>query len=129
MVNLFSGSVMKNLEMALDGSALKQKTISNNLANVDTPGYKAKETVFNQELKKSLQAHRTDQRHFSFGTESSSSFSVEEKTNTVMNHNGNNVDVDKEMAELAKNQLYYQTLVQRINGKFNSIKMVVKGGR
>jgi flagellar basal-body rod protein FlgB len=33
------------------------------------------------------------------------------------------------MAELAKNQLYYQTLVQRINGKFNSIKMVVKGGR
>lgn len=129
MKNLFSGSVMKNLEMALDGSALKQKTISNNLANVDTPGYKAKETVFNQEFKKSLQAYRTDQRHFSFGTESSSSFSVREKTNTVMNHNGNNVDVDKEMAELAKNQLYYQTLVQRINGKFNSIKMVVKGGR
>ncbi|WP_137789673.1 flagellar basal body rod protein FlgB [Bacillus sp. E(2018)] len=128
-MNLFSGSVIKNLEMALDGSALKQKTISNNLANVDTPGYKAKETVFSQEFKKSLQAHRTDQRHFSFGTETSSSFSVREKTNTVMNHNGNNVDVDKEMAELAKNQLYYQTLVQRINGKFNSIKMVVKGGR
>ncbi|ANC76855.1 flagellar basal body rod protein FlgB [Fictibacillus phosphorivorans] len=128
-MSLFSGSVMKNLEMALDGSALKQKTISNNLANVDTPGYKAKETVFNQEFKKSLHAYRTDQRHFSFGTESSSSFSVREKTNTVMNHNGNNVDVDKEMAELAKNQLYYQTLVQRINGKFNSIKMVVKGGR
>ncbi len=129
MVNLFSGSVLKNLEMALDGSALKQKTISNNLANVDTPGYKTKETVFSQEFKKSLQAHRTDQRHFSFGNESSTSFSVKEKTNTVMNHNGNNVDVDKEMAELAKNQLYYQTLVQRINGKFNSIKMVVKGGR
>lgn len=128
-MNLFSSPIMKNLEMALDGSALKQKTISNNLANVDTPGYKAKETVFNQELKRSLQAHRTDQRHFSFSTGSSSSFYVKEEANTVMNHNGNNVDVDKEMAELAKNQLYYQTLVQRINGKLNSIKMVVKGGR
>ncbi|GGB56659.1 flagellar basal body rod protein FlgB [Fictibacillus barbaricus] len=126
---MFSSPVMKNLEMALDGSALKQKTISNNLANVDTPGYKAKETVFNQEFKKSLHAHRTDQRHFSFSNMSSASFHIKERTNTAMNHNGNNVDVDQEMAELAKNQLYYQTLVQRINGKFNSIKMVVKGGR
>lgn len=128
-MNLFSSPVMKNLEMALDGSALKQKTISNNLANVDTPGYKAKETVFSQEFKKSLHAHRTDQRHYSFSNKSSASFQVKERTNTTMNHNGNNVDVDQEMAELAKNQLYYQTLVQRINGKFNSIKMVVKGGR
>jgi flagellar basal-body rod protein FlgB len=128
-MNLFSSPLMKNLEMALDGSALKQKTISNNLANVDTPGYKAKETVFKQEFERSLNAYRTDQRHIAFSTQSPSSFFVREQENTTMNHNGNNVDVDKEMAELAKNQLYYQTLVQRINGKFNSIKMVVKGGR
>lgn len=129
MINLFSSPVMKNLEMALDGSALKQKTISNNLANVDTPGYKAKETVFKQEFERSLNAYRTNQHHFTFSTDKPSSFYVKEQGGTTMNHNGNNVDVDKEMAELAKNQLYYQTLVQRINGKFNSIKMVVKGGR
>jgi flagellar basal-body rod protein FlgB len=129
VINLFSSPVMKNLEMALDGSALKQKTISNNLANVDTPGYKAKETVFKQEFERSLNAYRTNQRHLSFSTDRPSSFYVKEQGGTTMNHNGNNVDVDKEMAELAKNQLYYQTLVQRINGKFNSIKMVVKGGR
>ncbi|MDR7072134.1 flagellar basal-body rod protein FlgB [Fictibacillus barbaricus] len=126
---MFSNSVMRNLETALDGAALKQKTIANNLANVDTPGYKAKETVFKQEFESSLKAKRTDQRHFSFSTQTPTSFYVKEQSNTTMNNNGNNVDVDKEMAELAKNQLYYQTLVQRINGKFNSIKMVVKGGR
>jgi flagellar basal-body rod protein FlgB len=129
VIKLFSSPVMKNLEMALDGSSLKQKTISNNLANVDTPGYKAKQTVFKQEFERSLNAKRTNQRHFSFSTDRPSSFYVKEQSGTTMNHNGNNVDVDKEMAELAKNQLYYQTLVQRINGKFNSIKMVVKGGR
>ncbi|MCM3717165.1 flagellar basal body rod protein FlgB [Fictibacillus phosphorivorans] len=128
-MNLFSSPIMKNLEMALDGSALKQKTISNNLANVDTPGYKAKETVFKQEFKKSLNAYRTNQHHFTFSTDKSPSIFVKEQNGTTMNHNGNNVDVDKEMTELAKNQLYYQTLVQRINGKFNTIKMVVKGGR
>ncbi|MBY6036099.1 flagellar basal body rod protein FlgB [Fictibacillus nanhaiensis] len=128
-MDLFSSPVMRNLEMALDGSALKQKTISNNLANVDTPGYKAKETVFKQEFDRSLNANQTDKRHVSFSTQTPSSFYVKEQGNTTMNHNGNNVDVDKEMAELAKNQLYYQTLVQRINGKFSSIKMVVKGGR
>jgi flagellar basal-body rod protein FlgB len=120
---------MKNLETALDGAALKQKTIANNLANVDTPGYKAKETVFKQEFERSLKAYRTDQRHFAFSTQQTSAFYVKEESNTTMNNNGNNVDVDKEMAEMAKNQLYYQTLVQRINGKFNSIMMVVKGGR
>jgi flagellar basal-body rod protein FlgB len=127
-MNLFSSPVTKNLEMALDGAALKQKTISNNLANVDTPGYKAKETVFKQEFESSLNAYRTNERHVQFSNQSHS-FYVKEQAGTTMNHNGNNVDVDKEMAELAKNQLYYQTLVQRINGKFNSIKMVVKGGR
>jgi flagellar basal-body rod protein FlgB len=129
VISLFSSPVMKNLEMALDGSALKQKTISNNLANVDTPGYKAKETVFKKEFDRSLSAYRTNKRHVAFSTQTPSSFFVREQGNTTLNHNGNNVDVDKEMAELAKNQLYYQTLIQRINGKFNSIKMVVKGGR
>lgn len=44
------------------------------------------------------------------------------------NHNGNSVDIDKEMTELAENQIYYQALVERINGKFNSIKSVLNGG-
>ena len=46
----------------------------------------------------------------------------------MYNHNGNNVDVDHEMAELAKNQLYYQAVVDRLNGKFSSLEKVIRGG-
>jgi flagellar basal-body rod protein FlgB len=44
-----------------------------------------------------------------------------------MNNNNNNVDIDSEMSLLAKNQLYYNTLIQRMNGKFNSIRTAIDG--
>lgn len=46
----------------------------------------------------------------------------------MYSHNGNNVDIDKEMAELAENQIYYNGLVDRINGKFGSLQTVIRGG-
>ncbi|MCY8282095.1 flagellar basal body rod protein FlgB, partial [Bacillus inaquosorum] len=49
--------------------------------------------------------------------------------NTSYQQNGNNVDVDKEMTELAQNQINYQALVERMNGKFNSLKTVLTGGK
>jgi flagellar basal-body rod protein FlgB len=46
-----------------------------------------------------------------------------------MRLDGNNVDIDAEMANLAKNQLYYYALVQRVSGELNSIMTAVKDGR
>ncbi len=51
------------------------------------------------------------------------------KNDLVYNHNKNNVDLDKEMSDLAQNQIYYNALVERLNGKFNSLKTVIKGGK
>lgn len=50
-------------------------------------------------------------------------------SNTRYNHNGNGVDMDKEMADLATNQIYYNALTERINGKFNTLQSVIKGGK
>lgn len=127
VVKLFSNTI-QILEQGLNYSSLKQKVIANNIANVDTPNFKAKDVQFRTEFHQALQAYRTDPRHFEFkgGT---SKFLVTTKNDLVYTHNNNNVDLDKEMSDLAQNQIYYNALVERLNGKFNSLKTVIKGGK
>ncbi|MFC7372166.1 flagellar basal body rod protein FlgB [Fictibacillus iocasae] len=128
-MHLFTGPVIKSLETALNGSAAKQKAISDNIANADTPHYKAKTVSFGKELETQLKAYRTNSRHIEFSGNRQGTVKVMDRSGGDMNHNGNNVDMDLEMSEMAKNQLYFQALTQRINGKFNSLQMVIKGGK
>ncbi|MFQ3543338.1 flagellar basal body rod protein FlgB [Halobacillus rhizosphaerae] len=125
------GSTFAALENSMNYATEKNRTISNNIANVDTPGYKSKNVVFkdvmNNELS-SMKAKRTSPRHLSFQENSSPSYRTITNKDTTYNHNGNNVDMDKEMNELAKNQIYYQALVDRLNGKFRTLENVIKGG-
>nr|WP_319830059.1 flagellar basal body rod protein FlgB [Bacillus solitudinis] len=132
MLNLFSSSSFRVLEKGLDGSQLRQKAISQNIANVDTPNYKAKAVSFKETLddvmnQKSLKAYRTNQQHLEFNTMNKEP-KIQISQNTMYNHNLNNVDIDQEMASLAKNQIYYNALIERINGRFSSMKNVI-GGR
>ncbi|WP_186577478.1 flagellar basal body rod protein FlgB [Aquibacillus kalidii] len=130
----FFGNTVNSLERALDYSSVKNKTISNNIANVDTDNYKAKSVVFKDALSKEMNstfvAKRTNVKHIPFQSSSlEGSFRVVTDKGSTYNHNGNNVDIDKEMTELAENQIYYQAIVDRLNGKFNSLQTVLKGGR
>ncbi|WP_017727305.1 flagellar basal body rod protein FlgB [Halalkalibacterium ligniniphilum] len=132
-MNLFAGASFSALERGLDASSLRQKVISQNIANVDTPNYKAKQVnfkhVFNDALERQrLHAKRTDERHYEFGRSHQQPY-VESVRNTMYNHNNNNVDIDLEMAELAQNQIYYNALIDRVNGRFNSLQSVIRGGR
>lgn len=131
-MNLFGGT-MQSLEKSLSYATAKNQAISNNIANVDTPHYSAKDVVFkdvlNNELTSSSAAKRTHPKHLPFNETANQSFQMIAETNTMYNHNGNNVDVDKEMAELAKNQIYYRGLVDRLNGKFGNLQTVIRGGR
>ncbi|MFD1360332.1 flagellar basal body rod protein FlgB [Lentibacillus salinarum] len=124
---------LQTLENSLGYASAKNHSISDNIANVDTPGYKAKDVEFKNvlqnELKSSLEAKRTHSQHIPFNHfNTDQSYRTVTRRNTMYNHNGNNVDVDKEMAELADNQIYYQALVDRINGKFSSLKTAIGGG-
>lgn len=132
-MDLFGSSTFKALERGLDGSQLRQKAISQNIANVDTPYYKAKNVTFKQTLSEAmnqptLQANRTNDKHVEF-SKSTNSPLVQTNRNTMYNHNQNNVDIDFEMAELAKNQIYYNALIDRMNGRFTSLQTVIRGGR
>lgn len=130
-MNLFSNTI-DSLEHALNYSSLKQKTISNNIANVDTPNYKAKEVInegsFKSALDSSMNAYRTNQRHYDFSHSSGSKQVITQK-NVQYNNNGNSVDVDKEMSTLAENQIYYNAVTDRIGSKFQSLQNVIRGGK
>ncbi|PSA96110.1 flagellar basal body rod protein FlgB [Bacillus atrophaeus] len=129
-MDLFSGTI-QNLENALGRANVKQKVITNNIANIDTPNYKAKKVSFqnllNQESSR-LESVKTDYRHVDF-SDAGSKGSIVANSNTAYQQNGNNVDVDKEMTDLAENQINYQALVERMSGKFNSLKTVLTGGK
>lgn len=130
-MNLFGGTIA-NLEQTIDYAAAKNRTISNNIANVDTPNYKSKDVVFKNALQNAMdnrmEANRTNSRHIPFEGSEQGSYRTIINNRAVYNHNGNNVDVDKEMTDLAKNQIYYNGLIDRLNGKFNSLQTVIRGG-
>jgi|SRR5690625_3977560 len=122
---------MAVLENSLNYATTKNNTISNNIANIDTPNYKVQDVSFQsllQEATNNLQLKNTNVRHFQ-KTIDSSSHHIKTKTGTAYNHNGNNVDIDKEMTDLAENQIFHRSLIDRMNGKFQTIKNVVRGGK
>lgn len=129
-MNLFGGTI-SNLESGLTYAAVKQKTIAQNVANVDTPNYKAKDVSFKQMLSDAttsdLSANRTDAKHIDFQAEKATP-GVYSYSNLNYRQNGNGVDMDKEQASLAENSIYYNALVERVSSKFNTLQTVLKGG-
>ena len=127
-MKLFSNTIT-TLENAIDYSNQKQKVIAQNIANVDTPNYKAKTVTFKDSLTSAMNANVTNSKHISFSTTNSSSTAVVSKSNVTYNNSGNSVDMDKEMTDLATNQIYYNALIDRISGKFSSLENVIRGGK
>jgi flagellar basal-body rod protein FlgB len=129
-VDIFS-STFSSLENAIGYASQKQKVISDNIANVDTSNYKAKDVSFknvlNDAVNSQFSTKRTDPRHFSFET-SEEPYVITNQANVDYNSNGNSVDIDKEMSNMATNQIYYNTLVSRMSDQFKTLQMVIKGG-
>jgi len=128
-MNLFDGTISL-LEKTLDYSSLRQKIIAQNIANADTPNYKARDVSFRSFLEgemSSLPMKVTDPKHLPKRSSSGSRAVVTVNHNVRYNENGNSVDMDNEMVKMAENQIYYYALAERISGKFESLKMVIKG--
>ncbi len=123
-------NTMNSLENSLNYSTTKSKAINNNIANIDTPNYKAQDVSFQSllnEATNNLQLKNTNEKHFS-NTNHLPFHEISTKTQSTFNHNGNNVDIDKEMADLAENQIFHRSLIDRMNGKFQTLQNVIRGG-
>ena len=125
------------MEKALDAAWLRDEVISSNLANIDTPEYKRKTVVFeeylNDALKKGkIRGNKTDERHISIGKKDLNDVKItvkEDNTTSNVRLDGNNVDVEVEMAEMAKNTIKYITVTQSLNSELNRLKTVISDGR
>ena len=115
-----------NLEKSLDASWLRNNVISQNIANVDTPGYKRKEVQFGEYLNSEMKHSRISNGK-SHLQGSGDIKMIEENSSYSYRLDGNNVDIEREMAKMAANSLKYNTLIQRINGKFNKLRTVIRG--
>ncbi|SDZ02643.1 flagellar basal-body rod protein FlgB [Proteiniborus ethanoligenes] len=120
---------------ALDGSALRHNAISNNIANVNTPGYKRVTVEFEDLLKNELEKNRirlstTHSKHIGGYTSASIGSVVKEHKNYSTRRDKNSVNIDIEVAERAKNEIYYNAISRQLSRQFEAISSVInEGGR
>ncbi|ADU74815.1 flagellar basal-body rod protein FlgB [Acetivibrio thermocellus AD2] len=123
------------LEKSLDAALLRNEAISQNIANVDTPGYKRKTVAFEEYLndaRAKIKGIRTRPEHIPVGARDVMDIDIkvsEDRSSLSMRLDENNVDIEEEMAQMAKNTIKYYLLTQKISGDFNKIKSVIKEGR
>ncbi len=117
------------LGKAADASWLRNEAISNNIANVNTPGYKRQDVSFEEELKHALKANKyesLDEKISDVDLDRIGGRVYTDSANYSYRLDGNNVDIDNENVELASNQIKYNALIQSINGQFTDLQRVIK---
>jgi flagellar basal-body rod protein FlgB len=124
---------VKVLSRALDYRSTNQQVISENLANIDTPGYKFKRVRFDQELqsahsRSSTGLKTTNSGHYSEPVNfKSETFPIEETGEK--NVGSNQLNIDKEMAKMMSNNLLYEATTRLISKKLRNLKSVIEGTR
>lgn len=114
------------LDKAADASWKRNEIISNNIANVDTPGYKRKDVQFESYLMSALLGDGSLDKRVAEAKLNSLDASVyTDYSNLSYRLDGNNVDIDTESAKLAENQIRYYTLMDSMTQEFNRIKTVL----
>ena len=115
------------LEKASDASWTRNSVISNNIANVDTPGYKRTDVQFEQYLQSAVSGGCSlDDNVAEADLESLTGTTYTDYATASYRIDGNNVDIDTENAELAKNQIKYYTMLDSISQEFKRITSVFK---
>lgn len=107
-------SLFYTIPTAMDATMLREKVIAHNIANVETPGYKRMDVVFEDELRKALESDdlrlkTADKKHISNFPTSVSPRIITQNSTSITNDK-NNVDIDYEMNLLIQNTLRYQVL-------------------
>lgn len=105
-----------SLEAAMRGSSLRQTLLTDNLANVNTPGYQRKDVDFHAALQSALQVGDSGESLETL------SFNPTVESARVVRADGSGIDADQESAELAKNALEYQALVSVAGTRTNILQ-------
>lgn len=119
------GRIWTDLKGLMDYQVNRQAVISSNLANQDTPGYKAKDISFDEHLRSRLALTRTNPSH-----RQSKAASISYRTHTDpygrIGNDGNTVDLDREMMKISQNNILYNSAVQVIEKKIEGLQNVIR---
>ncbi len=129
MINSNAFDYINVLDKAADASWLRNDAIANNLANVDTPGYKREDVTFEKELARALKfdEHKSmDAKVASLTTDRLQARTYKDYSGFSYRLDGNNVDPDTENVILAKNQIKYEGLLDSISQEFKNLQSVMK---
>ena len=127
----FNDSVISAIQKALHAASIRQDVIASNIANADTPGYKAKHIPFKNILNaqsNNIQLKTTNSRHIKLSNYFSR-FIKDEQSDYLVKNDKNNVKLDTEMTLLAKNTILINTLTAFEKYKFNQYKDVIAATR
>lgn len=130
------------LNNALQVADLRQQVYANNIANMDTPGYKREDVHFESALRSamsntsssSLLGRQTiplgqsqDMNDYNWSAMLAVRPVVTVSSGSVISNNGNNVDIEAEMVKLAENQIRYQALVQDLTDRISRLNTAITG--
>lgn len=124
---IFTDKAFLSAETALDGLSRRQEVIGKNLANVDTPGYQAENVTFEDSLKMALENNdslpitKTNAAHLSASTQALD-FQLVRRQGGVERADGNDVDINVELSQMAETGLRYEALSQSVSKKLALLK-------
>ena len=128
---IFSDDTFHSVEFALNGLAQRQEAIGRNLANVDTPGYTAQSVNFEDALKVALKGDEeklpleaTHAAHLAGGSQVPT-VRMTARTGGSIRADGNNVDLDVELNQMAETGIRYQALTQMASKKFLLLRTII----
>ncbi|MGD9174108.1 MAG: flagellar basal body rod protein FlgB [Desulfobacterales bacterium] len=133
---LFEGTI-SSLQKTLNRGSLRHRVLTSNIANIDTPNYKAFEVVMEDVRQKKdghsgmLKLVRTGPLHLTGRRQPTDGVKIKASDPPPVNlrADGNTVDLDRTMGKLAENTILYRTAAQLIRKKFQGLKNVIKGGQ
>jgi flagellar basal-body rod protein FlgB len=130
-MNFINAKRFDLLEFALDGTNKRHEAISNNVANVNTPGYKREyvefESVLQNKVENFMDLDLTHNKHIEISEVGGIDIKKEEDYYTRRDEN--NINIDKENADMAKNSIMYNALVRQMSGQLNRLRTVIRDGR
>jgi flagellar basal-body rod protein FlgB len=133
--NRLVGKTVGLLSQAMDYRSANHGVITGNLANVDTPGYRPQELTFDQELRRAVDGEgifmkKTDERHMPRPTDIYEGKATHQLVaNDQEIGDSNQLNIDKEMANMAQNNILYEATAKLLTKKLDGLRMVIEGRR
>jgi flagellar basal-body rod protein FlgB len=111
--------IVSRLESGLKGTTLRQALIANNLANLDTPGYRRTDTRFERALAEAIESRKpVDLDDADAG--------ILVPAETPVAPNGNDVDLDMEVGEMIKNSTMHKTYIRLLARTYHQMDLAMR---